>query len=319
MQDASVQPIDMSGVDPRRWEEVKKRADVVRGYLASDKRSERQRKLAATKLRISPTQFMVLVKAWQIHQKAAVLAGSGRKGVTPRVRAGGIPATVKALIAEVIERLSCSSDARAVIEAVRTECTELGLEPPSNISINTQLMEARVAGAHHTYDGEPILVTARLWIGFAVKVDDSSLVRPEIVIGMSLPERRIESIVTGLQHDSPPTMKDLINDISSLPDAMMDDRPIMVSHAEAAALTDIAPETINRLLVKDQAGTMPSRYLGDRIGMLNLLFRRPKTEAAKLLSSRFDQPMNEDDACELIEAAIRKHNSTLRPASRARS
>lgn len=93
----------------------------------------------------------------------------------------------------------------------------------------------------------------------------------------------------------------------------------MVSHAEAAALTDIAPETINRLLVKDQAGTMPSRYLGDRIGMLNLLFRRPKTNAAKLLSSRLDQPIKVDDAYEMIEAAIEKHNSTVRPASRMRS
>lgn len=315
MQDESVQPIDMSGVDPQRWEEVKKRAAVVRGYLASDKRSERRRKLAATKLGISPSQFMVLVKAWQIHQKAFVLAGSGRQAITQIVRTGGIPADVKTMIAGVIERLGCSSDAKSVIEAVFTECAKLRLEPPSNISINTQLMEARVAGNHHTYDGEPILAAARLWLGFAVKGDGGSLVRPEVLIGMSIPERRIEALVIGLQDDSPPMMKDLINDLASACDATKNDRPIMISYAEAAALADLHSELINRLLVKDQAGTMPSKYLGDRIGLLGLLFRRPKSDAGKLLVSRFDKPISEDDARDMIEAAIEKHNADVRPAA----
>ena len=73
----------MTGVDPLRLGEVRRRVAVVKSYLALEEPTDAHRKDHAEQLGLSVNQFLALVRAWREHGRAVAMSGAGAAKGTP--------------------------------------------------------------------------------------------------------------------------------------------------------------------------------------------------------------------------------------------
>ncbi len=76
--------LDMSGVDPLRINEVRRRVAVVKSYLTLTGPTDADKNTHAVQLGLSVNQFLALVRAWREHGRAVAISGAGAAKGTPR-------------------------------------------------------------------------------------------------------------------------------------------------------------------------------------------------------------------------------------------
>ncbi|NCP23892.1 MAG: hypothetical protein GW854_07070 [Erythrobacter sp.] len=295
-----MEDITMRGVAPMRWKEMRKRVATLQRYGALGRPTAKDREDAADELGLSVNQFKRLVRSWRLHKKPALLNGAGAPEKTRSHRSDGLAQDVLDIIGNAI-RLHGPSEVPAVItNTVWTECDRKSLDRPSNSTIWKAVGEARrfqrcVPGA----DQE--IIIGRAWADLPIQNGDdtSTMFRPELLIALELPERRIIDWNSDLRLGRPPLLTDL-------GDLRPDDRPITITRDDAG---DPNKRTHHDdIVISDDANARFIRMIGPTIDTIGLTFRMPRIDASRLLTSQLDEPLDKEDAMTAIEYAVTAHN-----------
>lgn len=291
--------IDLTGVDPLRREEVRRRIAVVRGYIALGVPTDADRRSHAQRLNLSVNQFMALVRAWRDQPRPGSVAGSGyERGVRRRGGPKQLAPDVKAATEEGLANLEPGATLSAAVIVVAEACEQAGCEAPSQATIWKMLMEQRVG--QFAPDMEGVLIIGVCWVRLPMK-DPVGIVMPQLTMAV----RAVDGHILGATLSKDPVRRSLVAMLGASSPNLKD---IRVDEGLAAAVT-----ARSGIEVTVSPGSMVRRQLtrvvGIRIGSLRLVLNgRGRGDAAHLLRSRKDSPLTPADASAVIRGAIDKHN-----------
>lgn len=288
---------DLSGVDPLKLTEIRRRVAVVRSYLRIAEPDENDRAEHASKLNLSINQFLALVRAWSLQEKPSALSGSGASKGSPRPKGRrNLPVASKTAAQEVIAAADANASLIEIVDRVAKRCGKLGVATPSRSTIWNMLMEARRASPgtdnHAT-------VISRCHVKLPVQMA-RQLVFPDITLAVS--EANGEIIFA-----SPGGF-----DANKLTEAIKNGLltgPFKIDSEIAASLQ--LPEMVDFQPIKATAArTATARILGRGIGSLDLIYQRSRSrEPHELLRSKKDAPLSSEDAFRIIVEQIDAHNA----------
>lgn len=287
---ATAADLDMSGVDPLRYAEMRRRIAVIREFVATERPPKAVRETFAARLGVGEKQFMRLVSTWRAlgdQARAAHLDGAtGGKG-GQRERRGGLSAEARAVVAEVITDIGSDASLAATLAEVRRLAAERAMRPPGRSSIWNLLMEARSQGAPSRQ--EPGIVTGVVFAKLPV-VAGVKTVYPEIVLAVRSPDGAIlEYEVTTGAEDAGVTS-------------------VLLRRSPCVRDGDI--------VVEDEDGQRLGALLGRRIAGIGIIHHPSlASPAAALVRSRRDSPISPRDARRLIALAVEEHNLARANAS----
>mgnify|MGYP001163774965 CR=1 FL=1 len=294
--------LDLSGVAPMRWQEVRRRVTAVREYLELAQPTVSDREAAAGKVGLSLDQFERLIRSWRIHSDPARLDGAGSLARARRNRSDGLPSEVQRIIQRAIEEAGCQAAPAKIYDIVLAQCEKAGLEPPSNNLVWTRIMAARSEATGIEDDRVETLI-GRIWLHLPIvePATPCGARRPELLVAVRLPERTIDACATDVTNGRPPVFEDL--DLGSI--AV---RPIRVAPRD---VSDTRTLDIPRVEKDIGANARLARVLGNSIGGLDIAFRLPRKPAATLLKNKLDTVLSPADAALAIVHAIRRHNERV--------
>lgn len=301
-----MEDITMHGVAPMRWNEMRKRVDVLQRFASIGKPAAEDREDAANELGLSVNQFKRLVRSWRLHKDPTALNGAGLPEQKRSHRSDGLDRNILGIINAAITLHGPSAQPTVISETAWSECDRRSLDRPSNGTIWNAIREARrTAGPIVGADREVII--GRAWADLPVRKSKpgTELIRPEILVALQIPERTIIGLASDLALGRPPLATDL--------DIPEDDRPISVTRHDAGM--PARPENRNpirdRFIYVDSANARFARMMGPSIGNITLAFRLPRTDAGRLLTSVLDTPLSPADAILAIGYAVKAHNDFI--------
>jgi hypothetical protein len=135
--------LDWSSVPQSRRAEVRRRIEIIDGYLrlANPTAEDRTRAMAQVGVRL--TMFQNLVSAWRRTRDPAQFPGA--RGPTRSRTGRRLPREVEALIQETVADLGAAAEEREVIDEVRRRCLAAGLPVPSKVTIQQRQRRAQMA------------------------------------------------------------------------------------------------------------------------------------------------------------------------------
>lgn len=289
--------LDMRGVDPLRWEEVRRRVAVVKAYLAIPFPTETDRKAHADQLDRSVNQFMALVRAWREHRSAAKVAAAGaHRHAARRPSRLAIDRTAKDEAARIIETIGTDAPLAGIVGAVNARCMALGLKPPSRSTLWNMAVASRKGRGGESgilvatcpvrlpmaSEGDITLPTLTL----AVRTDDGS------VLAAALRNADWETAITDLA-------------AAAAGDATVRaDRALLTQKRSASVTASIEP------LPGVKARSAMSRILGSGVDDLRLIYQPSKAiSPERLLTTKQDSPLSPEDVRLVVTAAVARHNA----------
>lgn len=291
-----MEQIDMEGVDPLRWAEVRRRADVIRKYLAIDSADDVDRKEHAALLGLSSNQFMALVRAWREHEgRAARLAGSGARRGAPRRRTRlAVPRESKTVASAIIDELGASAAFVEVNRRVAETCMAQGLTPPSRSTVWNMVMERRSTQAGSA--GGVVMGTCRV----RLPVQEGTVtVMPSLTLAVRAEDGTVLAASMSKPDDGWAGFLSLL--VASDEDLRIDETMTPLLPDDCERSRPIAPTAARSAL---------SRILGRGIDRLRLVYVASKAVAAeRLLTTREDRPLSREDARAIVLAALTRHNA----------
>lgn len=292
----------LSKVHPAFLETARNRVNALEKFLSGDRSSESLRK-TAKKIGLSVSRTGRLVRSYELHRDPTLVSGEGHRG--ERQPSSNRRGFVRAAIQRAIRDLGTASQAADVQAAVNKSCEEASINPPSVQFVWKSLARARRLNRSPAAGIEPVTVIGRLWFQLPVQSWRGGVIeRPEALIAMDLPSKEIRACTTSLHLERAP----LISDI----EGQSTGGSMRVSSIELGNLTE---KEIGFVVVPDDAAQNTLiRYLGNGIGQLEVLFRRPRTDAQTLLNRGAGNPLTPVQATEAVRLAIVRHQSELREA-----
>lgn len=290
--------LNMTGVDPMRWAEVRRRVAVVKDFLAISAPTEADRTSHAARLDLSVNQFYALVRAWQEYGRASAIAGSaatkGRKRATgPR----HLDIEVKKLAIDVIAALGPDVTNAEAVAAVRRAADEKGMKAPSKSTIWNMLMETRRDRASSTANAG--LIVGRCFLRLPVSTD-GTIGFPPIMLAVRDGDGAV--VAASLS-----TADDVTDRIAPVVVEAAGGSEILVEGASASAFEITYAET--RRATPYRIRTALSRALGRGIGNVQLVYQPARAVApSAVLRNSKDRALTSDDAEKAIRAAIDEHN-----------
>lgn len=294
------QGLDLSGVDPLRREEVRRRVAVVKAFIALPAPDDADRRAHADALGLSVNQFKALVRAWNEHPRASSMAQSGRsRGARRATGPRHLDAEARATAEETVAGLAPTATLAQAVEAVASACGARGLDVPKKTAVWKMLTAARRLQVDPS--GRGVVVVGRCWLRMPM-VNDYTLAMPSLAVAV----RADDGVVLGatLRNDAATgaALFALTATQPGLISILVDD--VMVDAAAFGAKTvgtPCSPSEIRRRL---------SRIFGNRIGGVQPVYKAgAETRPERLLRSRKDRPLSRADAAAVIRAAIDAHNA----------
>lgn len=292
---------DLSGVDPVRWPEIRRRVAILDEFVALRRPSAGTRSRYAERLGLSGSQFLHLARVWRIKRDPASIPGArSRIAVKRRPR---LPAASTQVAREVIDDLGPFARRRDVLAAVAERSRSAGVSPPSDTTVTKMLAAARTQASPADHLTPELLID-----GCSVKlpvVCGEEVVMPRVLVAVALPERRIVAADIGFGPERPPSLTRLMERVRTA--SVADGTPLRVraphvTSAERASIGAIPPE---------HARNLPTlaRLLGDRISDLGIIHQEGKARHARsLVGARHASPLAPADAVRAIDDAIAAHN-----------
>lgn len=299
--------VTMKGVAPTRWNEIRKRVGVLQRFSKIEKPSATHLQEAADELGLSANQFKRLMRSWRIHRDPTMLNGAGAPESKRAHRKDGLDKSVLGIIKAAISLHGAHEPLTVIAATVRAECERRMLKLPSNGAVWKAVQAARRT-AGPVMGGDQEILIGRVWADLPVAVgrDDESLQRPELLMALQLPERRIIGWACDLRTKSPPLLSDI-------PDLATNGDPLTVTRLDIGF-----PEHFEMAMdvnISDDANARFARMIGPSVGNIALGFRLPRTNAARLLTNTLDAPLTPEDALLAIEYAVEAHNQHVRALS----
>ncbi|UAJ11074.1 hypothetical protein [Polymorphobacter megasporae] len=297
--------MDMTGVNPLRLNEVRRRVSVVRDYIALRAPTDQDRIDHAAALGLSVNQFLALVRAWREHGKAVAISGAGAaKGVPRPKSARNLPSASKAAAAAVIAKLGPDVSLVETVRHVKQRCGTLRVATPSRSTIwNMVMADRRTRGAN----GREGIVVSRCQVRLPVETDDG-VAFPTLAMAVDL---KTGAILAAAMGDDAATASTIVDGL----ECRVAGGAVLVD-ADLAGPIRRRSEVEFTSMKPSAARTHTARTLGRGFGSLELIFQPSRAIApADMLRSIKDAPLSPEDARRLIGEQIGVHNAARGAAS----
>lgn len=290
--------LDLTGVDPVRWTEIRARVEVIERFLAIGAPTERDRLTHAAELGLHRTQFMKLVRAWKAHGSAAGIAGA--KPLRQKVRIGwrALPEASERLMRETLEAFGPDVKPVTAAAAVTKALAEKGLPLPDRSTVWRRLMTIRQARGSVAGAGDVVVAECRVRLPM---LSDRGIVMPSLLMAACTCDGRILTAIM-LQEEMADAERlgHMVRNLTS--------GPVTVDKTYANGVG--GPPEARALVSPGVARSTLARVIGRRIGKLELQFNRTTFTADRLLKTKEDRPLEPDDARKVVEDAIGNHNAS---------
>jgi len=295
--------IDLSGVDPTRWPEIRRRVTILDEYCAIPERTQRSRRAYAERLGIGEAHFSALAQIWRDRRNPADLPGAqARQSPKPANR---LPCASTDVARDTIADIGPMARRRDVLIEVKKRCAAAEITAPSDATITNMLIAARGSHGDVTAFQPEILIdtcAARLPAQHGDKV-----VLPRLLVAVQLPERIVVSYDVAIDPVLAPSVDRLMAKIRAAADPT--GAPLRV---RAPRLTDLERTAIGATTPLGRPTGLPTlpQLLAPAIGEVGLVFQLAKAKSAdRLASIRNVSPLSEQDVGAAIQQAVAAYNS----------
>ncbi len=295
---------DFAGIDPARVPEVKRRIGAIEAYLSLPTPSGSDAIRLARSIGLTRYQFQRLVNAWCEHRDAKMLVVAKRGKAS---RDYGIDPRAKAIADEAIEAGGFPAQLTKVAPIIDKRGEEAGIKPPSRATIYNWIRQ-RHSEELDAY-GAPRIIVGRMWPRLVVKGHPDTF--PLLLVAVALPEKAILAHRVSFDHEQPPSVIDLVDDLFRARSAGAEPRPLLLSPNDVKAarpslgrhgLQDLKshPRSLQRVM---------SETFGGMLSDLRVVFQiRSALTSSVANLSRQDEAISESFALDTINEAISDHN-----------
>jgi hypothetical protein len=305
----AAQAVDLTGVDPARWPEIRRRVAILDEYVKLHRPKRAVRENFAARIGLSESQLMHLARAWRIARDASAIPGarsriSSRK--PRRICAGSVEIAQK-----VIDELGPLARRKDVLAEVGSRCRRAGSATPSDSTIANMITAARAA-----MDGplgvEPEILIDECTIKLPVIVG-GVVMMPRVLFAIALPERSI--LAAKISFDAtPPSPAALMATLKRGSSPCGKPLPIRAPHLTRHWRAAIGAISLDAGRGRPTLG----RLLGNRLGELEVIHQAGKARRGEALAAgRHASALEPKDAAIAIADAMAAHNGRvpLLPAS----
>ena len=304
MKDEGLHDLDcgLSMIHPAFLEIARKRVTAIERFLVGDRSSKSLRETAKI-IDLSVSRTGRLIRSYEIHRDPSLVSGEGHRG--DRQPASSRRAFIREAIQAAIQNLGTAAHTAEIEQAVAQACEKASITPPSIQLLWKALAKARRQNRAPATGVYPTTVIARFWFQLPVQSADGAIKRPEALVAMDLPSKRIRACLTDLRLGRIPRVTDLKKILSA-------GEPVRIGSIELGNLTEM--EIGFPVQLDDGAQATLTRHLGNGIGQLEVLFRRPRTDARTLLNRGGGEALTIIEAEEIVRLALLRHESELEEA-----
>lgn len=300
---------DLSGIDPLRVPEARRRIAAIEEYLALPSPTTADAAKHAARVDLSRWQFLRLVRVWRDHRDAHLLV-IGKRGKATRQY--GVDTRATEIMEEVVGVTGGAADLALVAVEVEKRCASEGINPPARGTIYNKIREARAGSGGHV-DGPPRIVVGRMWFHLPVEGQPATAM-PTLLVATLLPERLVIAHQLSTDFVSPPSVRALVEDLVSRREPGAQARQLLIEADDrrvAAAVFEHAGLQVGAHYRSVQREI--SRAFGGRLGSLKAIYRRGLARpTTKKVLSRQDEPLTHAEIREVIEAVIAANNGQNR-------
>jgi hypothetical protein len=290
--------LDLSGVDPLRWGEIRRRVAVITDFLAIGKPTQRERDEHARRLGIGTKTFMRLVAIWRAHREARLLDGAGRSVKRP-LRRNRMPDATRQAVIDAAQQVGPDALLAVIVARAATLCNERSTPMVGRSAAWNVLMEARRSGILGSAGDQEIIVAS-----VAAKVPvltETGLVLPRLDLAVLVPEGAVVSYQLSSASDRPPNRDLVLQWVQACATTGADQRPV--------SLADDGHGSLDPAVRKRLTAT-----LGRGLVNLSLLYQAvPSSVTAALPTAKVNAPLTPADAAEVVRQAVRRHNTRRCP------
>ncbi|MDR6115058.1 MULTISPECIES: hypothetical protein [unclassified Sphingomonas] len=295
-----MEELDMSGVDPLRRAEVRRRIGVIKDFIGIAKPNDADRKSHADRLDLSVGQFLALVRAWKEYRRPSAISGSGfTKGKERRTGPRHLAAEVKRAARHVVAGLDAALTLNQTVAAVNDALAEQGLNAPSRSTIWNMVMDARRDRVVKTADD--VVLVSRCWIRLPIAASDGAMSYPELVLAVRPSTGAIIAASMGTDEQVPARMAAAVLEVAR-------DAEIRVENALADPF-ELAGARVTRLLSHNGRREL-ARALGRGFGQMRIVYQPARAvDPAEVLRNTKDQPLTAKDARDVVADLLLRHNA----------
>lgn len=303
--------LDLTGVHPTRWAEIRKRIEVIEAYLELDKPTHVQEAQHAEMLGIAPPQFRRLVSTWQSHRDPAKLPNA-RAAPNTGSGKGQVSHDVNTIIQNAITSAEPGANARKLWLQIAEACEAAGLKAPSRNAVWLRLNKAKV---HLKPKVEGVFID-HCMLNLLV---ESTEHLPWLSLVATFSGRVIAFNVSIAAPTPQSSTKLIVHALGSMP----------LSAEKSALFMDIGPEpgweilvkamNVNRVTTKVRSrprqfiGNYIGQVFGNKLGGLNLRLRYlPVNHKTSLRQNRI-APTPQTELANVVEAAIATEHKARSP------
>lgn len=295
---------DLSGIDPLRVPEVRRRIAALEAYLSISSASTADAVKLGKSVGLSHAQFQRLARVWRDHRNPNLL------GVGPRGRSkrdyGITPRAIE--IAHETIALSAPEDRVTEISAaIEARCAEEDVARPSRPTIWNYVRAARKTAP---VSGPPRIVIGRMWFHLPM-LDRPVDAMPTLFAATLLPEGIVLAHRISTDPMIPPSVSDLISEVGSLLSPAAPIRELVIDdidqRAASPALFDAGLSIMPRRSHSAQRDL--SRSMAGKLGPLDAIYRRARARpATRKTATRFETPLDPTEVVAAIESTIASNN-----------
>jgi hypothetical protein len=299
---------DLSGVDPVRVPEARRRIAAIRSYMALPNPTTADAIRIGESVGLSRWRFVRLVRLWREHHDARRLVMDRRNNSGPTSLLDPVAATI---VSDVIREMGADAKLATVAERIEARCAAAGVKAPVRPTIWHHMRKMRAASAAPA-SGPPRIVIGRMWFPLRVEglpIDAMSMA----LIAVMLPERIIVAHRVSVGMETPASVTDLVGDIADRQVAEGNGRPLLIEAGDRHAAAD-------QLYLMGLAQMRPhrrslqieiSKAFGGRLDQLKALYRPSRASAVKKPKTRQAQPLTKAEAIHAITTAIDANNAAI--------
>jgi hypothetical protein len=300
---------DLSGIDPLRVPEARRRIASLNEYLALPDPTTADAKRISAKIGLSPWYFQRLARIWSEHRNPAMIVVS-RRG--PSNRDYGVDPRAAAIVRQEIEKAGSNAELATVAPQIERRCRSENVIPPARATIWNHIRKAQAATG--VAAGPPRLIIGRMWFHLPVTelIDGwPGSDMPTLLVVVALPERIILAHRISVDERYPPSVADLVTDLVPYQSTGAQPRPLLMDAADRRAAR-------NALATSGLGGIRPhkrslqrqlARAFGGRLGSLSALYQRSLARPeSKRIVQRQDERISPEAAQAVIRDAVQAHN-----------
>lgn len=295
--------IDLTGVDPARWPEIRRRVEVLDEYIALWRPDAATRQEYADRLDMSASNLLTIARVWRLNRSAAALPGANPKNNVAKGRR--MPSRVVEIAQAVIAEFGPVARRRDVVAEIERRCRMEDLKAPSSASVSYMMMASRAEA--DTADVAPEILIDECVLKIPV-LEDDTLAMPRVLLAMQLPERRILGVDITFDPAAAASLAKVMDLVEA---AMTPDAPPLELRAPHRSVLE---RKIIGAVSRADAMKRPSlsKMLGAQLGDIPVSYKAGAVlEADKLLATRHSSAIGRDDATKAIMEAVARHNDRM--------